>query len=161
MLVVQLSNISEIKESDFHDNDYKSKIYHLLSLFDQANQFRNNRHKLLLPKDAFPDFLQRIISRLQIAESNNPELENEMLVEDEYLQILLDKKNTIAFLKQQIDDHNKKAEQEKERAEQEKERADNQEKVIIELAKMLKENGAITASIIEKTKLSKEQIDNL
>lgn len=119
----------------------------------------------------------------------NPDLEEQMNVEDEYLAELIKRDNKISFFQQltkqkeqeltkekaRTELEKKKAEQEKVRANQEKERAeqekgkaekerqmaDQNKVVILDLARMLKNSGVSIEMIQEKTKLNIKNIEKL
>ena len=90
ILVIQLPNLQNINESDYQDDEYKSKLFALLKLFDQKSRVKDNEHRLRLIRKFFPGFLQRVIKRLQSADIDNPFLEEKMYAEDEYLKALAD-----------------------------------------------------------------------
>jgi len=99
--VVQLPNLNKISPKEYENDLYKSKLYALLKLFDQqAVEPKSNRHRLRLFKKVFPNFLERVIKRLQAAGSENPELEDQMHAEDEYLRELIERANKIVFFKE-------------------------------------------------------------
>jgi len=159
--VVQLPNLAQIKPSDYEGNEYKTKLYKLLKLFDQAAQNPQNSHRLLLVKRIFPEFLERVINRLRSADRDNPDLESQMNTEDEYLAELIKRDNTISFIKLQLEKTSEKLE-EKDRILEEKDKVlEENKKRLLELAKMLKENGFPMEVIIEKTNLSREEVDLL
>ncbi len=194
--VVQLPNISNIKKEDYQDDEYKTKLYSLLKIFDQQAQNPENKHRLLLVKRIFPGFLERVINRLKSADAENPELEDQMNAEDEYLTELIKRDNTISFFKQELEKTSEELEKtseelektseelektseelektseelektseelEKTSEELEKERKlkERQKQIIIELAKTLKETGVSIEIIMQKTKLTKEEIEKL
>lgn len=159
--VVQLPNLANIQPSDYEGSEYKTKLYKLLKLFDQDAQNPRNSHRLLLIKAIFPDFLERVINRLKSADSDNPDLEEQMNTEDEYLAELIRRDNTISFIKQRLEETSEKLEAEK-RLVQEKDKVlEEKDKLILDLAKTLKENNVPIEFIMEKTNLSKEQLDLL
>ena len=180
--VVQLPNISNIKKEDYQDDEYKTKLYSLLKIFDQQAQNPENKHRLLLVKRIFPGFLERVINRLKSADAENPELEDQMNAEDEYLTELIKRDNTISFFKQELEKTSEKLEKaseelektseelektseelEKTSEELEKERKlkEHQKQIIVELAKTLKETGVPIEIIMQKTMLTKEEIEKL
>jgi len=153
--VIQLPNLNKIDEQEYQNDPYKSKLFALLKLFDQnASEKLSNRHRLRLFKKVFPNFLERVIKRLQAAAIENPDLENQMLVEDEYLSKLIERDNKISFYEQQLKTTFDELEQEK-KARLEK------ENIIFELAKTLKESGFSNQQIAEKTGLSFQIIESL
>jgi hypothetical protein len=202
MLVVQIPNLSNISEAEFKNDEYKSKIYYLLKIFDQDSQ-TDDKHRLVLMKQFFPDFMQRVIMRLQAADSNNPDLEEQMIVEDEYLAELVKRDNKISYFQQLATQEKQRAEEERQRAEEERQRAEQKDKelkeerirtdherqradqkdqelqrertrieqeiqkadenkqVILDLARMLKENGMDIEMIGQKTKLTRREIEDL
>ncbi len=172
--VVQLPNLSEIDEKDYKNDDYKEKLYMLLKLFDQDAQKTNDRHRLLIVKTLFPEFLDRIINRLKSADAENPGLEEQMNVEDEYLSELIRKNNEISFFTEKFEQEKKirkkqdkvireknKKLQENKKVIEEKDRAiSEKDNVIIDLVKTLKSMGKSTEEIQKLTNLSKEEIEN-
>ncbi len=166
--VVQLPNIKNIEKSDYENNEYKTKLYSLLKLFDQQAQNPENKHRLLLVKRIFPGFLERVINRLKAADAENPELEEQMNAEDEYLAELIRRDNTISFIKQELEKTSEELEKTSEELEKTSEELENerklraqQQKIIYDLAKTLKDSGVATEIIMQKTKLSKKEIDDL
>ena len=97
LFVVQLPYLHNIKEEEYQNIEYKQKLYALLKIFDQKSKVRDNEHRLRLFKKNFPDFLERIIKRLQAADVNNPKLEEQMYAEDEYIQALVRRDKEIDF----------------------------------------------------------------
>ena len=152
--VVQLPNLSKIKKSDYENDEYKTKLYLLLKLFDQNAQNKRNSHKLLLIKKIFPKFLQRIIKRLKSADRDNPDLEELMNAEDEYLAELIKRDNEISYFKQELEKE-RKINKEKDKVLNEK------DKIILKFAKSLKDNGISIIKIQEQTNLSNEEINKL
>ncbi len=186
VIIVQLPNLRNIREEDYAEDEYKQKLYSLLKLFDQKSKVSGNEHRLRLIRRFFPGFLDRIIKRLQAASINNQELEEQMLVEDEYLKILIKRDNTISALeiklgqvisekeqviseKEQVISEKEQVISEKEQVISEKEQVISEKeqeleeikKVIIEFARTLKENNVPANIIQEKTKLSLELIKDL
>ncbi len=154
MLVIQLPNLNKIKKEDYENDNYKTKLYLLLKLFDQEAGKNNNKHRLLIVKKIFPKFLERVINRLKSADADNPNLEAQMNAEDEYLSELIRRDNEISYFKLKYNETAKKLEQ-KNKALNEK------DKMILDLAKTLKESGKSTDEIQKLTNLSTEIIDNL
>jgi hypothetical protein len=166
--VVQLPNLSNISESEYESDEYKKKLFALLKLFDQKSKVKNNEHRLRLIRRFFPGFLERVIRRLQSADANNPNLEEQLYAEDEILKALLDSANQISALNEQIVEKDKTIEEkdkslvEKNKAlNEEKERSNNKDKIILELAKTLKDSGFTIDAITQKTGFSIEEIENL
>jgi hypothetical protein len=147
ILVVQLPNIQNITEIDYEGDDYKRKLFALLKLFDQKSKVKDNEHRLRLIRKFFPGFLERVIKRLQAADINNPVMEKQMFAEDEYLKALIKRDNQITWLEEGIEKRDRTIEE--------------KDKIILELAKTLKDNGSPVDLIIQKTGLSKEEIENL
>jgi len=117
-----------------------------------------------------------------IYNTENPELEDQMNAEDEYLTELIKRDNTISFFKQELEKTSEKLEKaseelektseelektseelEKTSEELEKERKlkEHQKQIIVELAKTLKETGVPIEIIMQKTMLTKEEIEKL
>ncbi len=172
--VVQLPNLSEIDEKDYKNDEYKEKLYLLLKLFDQDAQKTNDRHRLLIVKTLFPEFLDRVINRLKSADAENPDLEEQMNVEDEYLSELTRKNNEISFFTEKFEQErkirkkqdkviqeSKKVIQEKDKKLQENKKViEEKDNVIIDLVKTLKSMGKSTEEIQKLTNLLKEEIEN-
>ena len=163
--VIQLPNLNKIKKSDYQNNEYKTKLYSLLKLFDQDAQNKKNSHKLLLIKKIFPGFLERIINRLKSADKDNPDLEEQMNAEDEYLAELIKRDNEISYFKQVLEKTTDKLEKKSTELEKEKQISKEKDKEVeffkLEFAKILKDKGTPTKEIQQKTNLSKEIIDKL
>ena len=154
ILVVQLPNLQNITESEYASEEYKSKLFALLKLFDQKSKVKDNEHRLRLIRKFFPGFLERVIKRLQAADINNPDIEEQMFAEDEYLKALIDRDNQITYFKEEVDKKDKVIE-EKDKTIEEK------NKIILEFAKSLKDSGFTIHAIIQKTSLTKEEIEKL
>jgi len=180
--VVQLPNLTNIQQEDYQNDEYKLKLFSLLKLFDQKSHVKNNEHRLRLIRKFFPGFLDRVILRLQAADVNNPDLEEKMLAEDEYLKALIDRDNKITFFKEQFEKtselllNEKKINVEKDKTITEKDKTitekeialnekdktiTEKDKLIYNLAKMLKENGISDSEINLKTGLTFEEIKKL
>jgi hypothetical protein len=166
--VVQLPNLSKIEKKDYENDDYKTKLYLLLKLFDQEAQNKDNKHRLLIIKKLFPKFLERVINRLKSADADNPDLEEQMNAEDEYLAELIKRDNEISYFKQELEKTTGELEKttgELEKTtgelEQEKKLRKQKDKMILDLAKTLKDSGKSTDEIQKLTNLSKELIDSL
>jgi len=98
-----------------------------------------------------------------------------MHVEDEYLQVLIDRDNQISFLQEQKDmllkevqetkkaseEAKKESEEARKALELEKEEAEKKRKVILEFALFLKSQGLPSAEISERTNLSIQEIEDL
>jgi len=145
--VVQLPNLHHVVEDDYKDDDYKRKLYTLLKLFDQKSIVKNNEHRLRIIRKFFPGFLDRVIKRIQAASIDNPNLEEQMFAEDEYLKTLIKRDNRITYLEGELDKKDKALE--------------DKDKVIIEFAKSLKENGVPIDVIHKKTGLRIDAIERL
>ncbi len=145
--VVQLPNLNKIEEKDYRGDEYKTKLYQLLKLFDQDAQTKTDRHRLMIIKKLFPEFLERVINRLKSADADNPDLEEQMNVEDEYLTELMKKYNEISYFKQKLDEERKLSKE--------------KDKIILDFARILKNSGKSIAEIQELTNLSSELIENL
>ncbi len=181
--VVQLPNIKKIEKSEsYKENEYKTKLFQLLKLFDQKSIVKTNEHRLRIIKKVFPGFLDRVIQRLQAADIDNPDLEEQMNAEDEYLRALEYRDNKISELEQENRKKDKtigekekmigekeKMIGEKEKMIGEKEKTINEkektigekEKTIINLARVMKRNNISIEIIMNETKLPEEIIDSL
>ncbi|MBI4649199.1 MAG: hypothetical protein HY738_22045 [Bacteroidia bacterium] len=62
--VVQLPNLHNISGEEYETDEYKSKLYTLLKLFDQKSRVKNNERRLRLIRKFFHGFLERVIRRL-------------------------------------------------------------------------------------------------
>ncbi len=114
-----------------------------------------------LDKNTKPD--DYIVIPNPIYNTENPELEDQMNAEDEYLTELIKRDNTISFFKQELEKTSEELEKiseklEKTSEELEKERKlkEHQKQIIVELAKTLKETGVSIEIIMQKTMLTKE-----
>ena len=151
ILVVQLPNLQNIKEEDYRDDEYKSKLFALLKLFDQKSRVKDNEHRLRLIRKFFPGFLERVIRRLQSADNDSPYLEEKMFAEDEYLQALINRDNKISFFQEKLEKTTEQLENEKNKSRQ----------LQLALAKALKENGISVDVINKETGLTIEEINKL
>ena len=159
--VIQLPNLKNIKKEEYENNDYKTKLYLLLKLFDQEAQNKNNKHRLLIVKKLFPKYLERVINRLKSADAENPDLEEQMNVEDEYLAELIKRDNEISYFKQELEktvgelEKERELKKQKDRALSEKEKAlSEKDKVLSEKDKILSEKDKILS---EKDKILSEK----
>lgn len=182
LLVVQLPNLHNINEEDYIHDEYKKRLFALLKLFDQKERVRGNEHRLRLIRKFFPGFLDRVIARLQAASIDNPDLEEQMLIEDEYLKALIDRDNKIAFFQEKFEATQKQLGSVKEELESTKEQLDQElklkeekdkilnekdkilnekDQLIRNFAKLLKDSGTSIENIELQTGLSREEIDQL
>jgi len=159
--IVQLPNLSKIQKAEYENDDYKTKLYLLFNLFDQKAQIKENSHRLLLLRTKFPHFFERIINRLKSADSNNPDLEEQMNAEDEYLAELIKRDNEISWFIEQLENTKYQLENTNEQLETEKNINKEKDKMIFNLAKMLKDNGISINEIHLKTGLSINEIEKL
>lgn len=187
--IVQLPNLGKIAEEDYKDDEYKSKLYVLLKLFDQKSKVRNNEHRLRLIRKLFPGFLDRVIKRLQSADIENPNLEEQMYAEDEYLRALVERDNKLGIMEQMLEkkdkviEENKKTIEEKDKTIEEKDKTieenrkvieekdkaieenrkaiEENRKLIIRFAKMLKDSGVSMEEIQKQTGLSVSDLTDL
>jgi len=146
MLIVQLPYIKEVIENDIKDDEYRLKLYKLLKLFDQS-QTTENSHRLQIFRKLFPGYLERIIQRLQSADSEHPEIEDQMNFEDEYIKPYRNSLNEIVVLKDII--------VEKDQVISEKDQQ------IIKMLAVLKSLGMSNVEIAAKTGLSIDEIAKL
>jgi len=154
LYVVQLPYLQEIEKLDLVNNEYKQKLFALLKLFDQRAKKTDNEYRLRLFRKLFPGFLDRVIKRLQSADIDNPNLEKQMQAEDHYLKPLLQRDNKIAWF--QLNKKQMEAElKDKDKA------LEENKKMILNLARTLKEAGKTTEEIQKLTNLSKQEIINL
>ncbi|MBI4647951.1 MAG: hypothetical protein HY738_15520 [Bacteroidia bacterium] len=161
MIVVQLPNLHNIEKSEYKNDKYKTKLYSMLKLFDQQAKIKENTHRLLLLRSTFPGFLERIINRLKSADSDYPDLEEQMNVEDEYLAELEENRNKVTFYKQKIEQKDQELVQKDKELMKNKQELEHNKQTIIDLAKILKESGVPIEKIQQKTNLSNEDIKKL
>ena len=172
LYVIQLPYLNKIDESVLENDEYRSKLYALLSLFDQDSKIMDNEYRLRLFRKMFPEFLDRIIKRLQSADIDNPDLEKQMQAEDYYLKPLLKRDRKIAWYeinKKQMEEKLEKelkVSKEKDKALGEKDKVlGEKDKELnyfkFQFAKTLKNNGKTIAEIQKQTNLSKEEIEKL
>ena len=129
ILVIQLPNLQNINENDYQDDEYKSKLFALLKLFDQKSRVKDNEHRLRLIRKFFPGFLERVIKRLQSADIDNPYLEEKMYAEDEYLKALTDRDNKISFLQDKFEKVSEQFEKVSDQLEKTSEQLDHERKL--------------------------------
>ncbi|MBI4647820.1 MAG: hypothetical protein HY738_14830 [Bacteroidia bacterium] len=129
ILVVQLPNLHNIQEDEYKNDEYKTKLYALLKLFDQKSRVKDNDHRLRLIRKFFPGFLDRVIVRLRSAAIENPLLEEQMYAEDEYLKALIKRDNKISFFEQKLVETEKELDSTKEQLDTTKEQLDHEIKL--------------------------------
>jgi septal ring factor EnvC (AmiA/AmiB activator) len=179
MYIVQLPNIAKINEAEYKNDEYKSKLYTFLTLFNQQSIIDDKGHRLRVFKALYPKEYRRLIQRLQAASKDNPDLEEQMNVEDEYLTEMINLQNDIAFLKDKLEQERKEKEQAKQIAEQErKEREEarkreeqarqkaeqerkEKEETMRKLAKKMKKYGESIEEIMRETGLTRNEIEEL
>jgi hypothetical protein len=175
MWVVQIPNLNQIEKSDYENDEYKTRLYQLFSLFDQQALNKESKHFLYKLKREEPEFLSRVITRLKSAMSQHPELREKMNVEDEFLSEIIRKNYEIDFFQDKYNEEkelrNKREQELVERAEElEKEKQAKQKAIkeaqeykqsMFEFARLLKSQGKTITEISEMTKLSNEEIDKL
>ncbi len=102
--MIQLPNLQRIEHSGkYKETESNQRLFTLLKLFDQKSRVKNNEHRLRLIRKFFPGFLDGVIKRLQSADIDNENFEEQMLAEDEYLQALIRRDNKISFFAQELD----------------------------------------------------------
>jgi len=168
LYVVQLPYLKIAEELYFEPETYKAKLFALLKLFDQRAKKTDNECRLRLFRRLFPGFLDIVIKRLQTADIDNPNLEKQMRAEDHFLKLLLNQYNKIAWFKLNQKETEKKLSETAKQLENEinknkdKDKAlEDKNKVIIEFAKTLKENGVPIDVIYKKTGLTIDEIEKL
>jgi len=154
--VVQLPNLHNITKDEYENDDYKLKLYLLFNLFDQEAQKAENSHRLLLLRKNFPAFLERIINRLRAANIENPDLEEQMFAEEEYLAELIKRDNEIIWYKEELEKTENALKKAKEKLENKRKLDLQNETKLYNLAKILKKNGLSEDEIHENTSLAKE-----
>ncbi len=180
--VFQLPNLKKFKLDDYKGDEYRTKLYYLLKLFDQKSRKKTDKHRLVVLRKLFPDFLERVIRRLKAADADNPDLEEQMHIEDDYLEELNQKNNEIAFFRTQYQLSAKKLKEkdkvlkEKDKVLKEKDKvleeknkvlSENKKKlessneIILQYAKTLKDLGKTSAEIMELTQLSENEVNKL
>ncbi len=98
LYVIQLPYLNDMDKFGFESDEYRSKLYALLKLFDQQAKKTDNEYRLRVFRRLFPKFLDHVIERLQRADIHNPNLEKQMQAEDHYLKPLLHRDNKISWL---------------------------------------------------------------
>lgn len=169
MFTIQLPNLKNIRPQHYENDPFKEKLYRFFKLFDQDNPHQKNVHKLLLMRREFPSgVFRRIINRLKSAMSDYPMLEEQMHVEDEYLEEWRRQKNSIAFLSDKVEEQTLELEKQQHELEKQQQKLEKQQeeletknKAIIEIAKMLKSVGKTPEEIHQITGLPKNQIHEL
>ena len=175
LYVVQLPYLHQIDKACYENDEYKSKLFALLKLFDQKSKKDDNEHRLRLVRRIFPGFLDRVIERLQAADMDNPDLEKQMKAEDQYLKILKERDNKISFFKlkyqkkskelentaKKLDNTAKKLDNTEKQLDNEKRSSQKKDEMIKDLAKTMKENDIPLKIIVEKTQLTEAEIKKL
>jgi len=162
MYTVQLPYLRNIQPEHYENEPFKEKLYTFLKLFDQARHRQDNVHKLLLLRREFSeDQFRRIIQRLKSALAEFPMLEEQMHVEDEYLEEWREHKNTIAFLQTQIEEQQDEINEKNQQIEQQNQLLEDQKEAIRQYARMLDQMGKSTEEIQQLTNLSPEEIERL
>jgi len=173
--VVQLPNLRRIAEEDYRNDEYKSKLFQLLKLFDQEAQNKKNKHRLMLAEGIFPKFLERVINRLKSADADNPDLEEQMNAEDEYLSELIKRDNEISFFRQELEKTaeelgktteelgktTEELEKERELRMQKDMALNEKDRIILEMARSMKASGKSTDEIHQLTRLDPGTIGQL
>jgi len=70
-----------LDQKEYEQSEYKRALYALLKLFDQTAAYDESGHRLRILRTIFPNELDRLIKRLQSADSK--EIEEQMNLEDE------------------------------------------------------------------------------
>ncbi len=176
IIIVQLAHINQVKKKidTFKSNSKLIDTYRLLSLFDQGLVYNNNPHRLCYDLNDVPKKFKRIVRRLKSAALENPDLEEQMYAEDEYLEALKYKSRLINNLKKELDSTTKEldkeksirliAEEEKQKAEVEKQRAeDEKQKAEVEkqILKLFYIKRMSIEGISKKYKISIEEIEKI
>jgi hypothetical protein len=172
LYVVQLPYLNKIDKSFLEKDEYRSKLYALLKLFDQQAKKTDNEYRLRLFRRIFPEFLDRVIKRLQTADIDNPDLEKHMQAEDNYLKPLLRRDNKISWLLMNKKQTEKKLKDTTKELDNTTKELDNEKKISkekdkelkffkLQFAKTLKNNSKTTEEIQKQTNLSKEEINKL
>jgi len=91
----------------------------------------------------------------------NPELEDQMHAEDEYLRELIERANTILFYKDKLEKTTQELQTKSQELEKERQKREQQEKIILDLALSLKKSGMRSTEIQTMTGLSLNEIQNL
>ncbi|NJL74794.1 MAG: hypothetical protein HC892_06910 [Saprospiraceae bacterium] len=162
ILVVQLPNLHKISPSEYEGDEYKTKLYALLKLFDQKSTVNNNNeHRLKVMRRLLPGFLERVVLRLQAADSNYPDLEEQMFIEDEYLKALIDRDNKISYLGAKLEEKDKALVEKDKALEEASKMIANQQQIILNYARQLKAEGKNNIEIQANTGLPLETIEKL
>ena len=163
--VAQLPYLNQIDKSDYEDDEYKSKLYALLKIFDQQAVTKDNEHRLRLARKIFPKSLNRILKRLASADKDNPDLEKHMQAEDVYLNALKERDNKISYFKLKFKETTKELDNTTKELDNTTKELDNTTKELklfkLKLAKTLKDSGMLITEIQKQTNLSKDEIDKL
>jgi hypothetical protein len=130
----------------------RNEIEILLSVFDQSHRFIDNHHILDISEMDFSEEFRPVIRRLQQA-LESPNIKNQMIAEDDYIECFKINEREIAKQRQSIEEKDKTIE-EKDKTIEEK------DKTIFAITQSLLElqqtNSEITQSLSEKEKAIEE-----
>jgi hypothetical protein len=125
----------------------------LLSIFDQNRRLSYDHHILNVPEKDFPDDVRPMIRRLQQA-TENPEIKNQMIAEDEYVEYfritertIEDQKKTIVKHKQTIEEHKQTIEAHRQTIGELKRMAEEQTQTLEEMKRMFEKKDSEFAEI--------------
>lgn len=131
VLAVQLPNIKHFEREKLPEN--LQKVYDLLNLFNQEHKLAGNDHRLRIQPEN--EKLVRLVKRLQSILLEHQDLEEQMHVEDEYINVLEERERQNAYLIEQIgksEEARKKAEAEKQEAIEREQKAEKEKQAAIE-----------------------------
>ncbi len=138
----------------------RSELEKLLSIFDQTNKETNDTHVLNINEENFPEKYREIIRRLVKANSE-PEIRRKMDLEDDLVEEIRNKDLAIKRRDKKIAEKDEKiAEKDEKIAERDEKIAEKDEK-LLETAKLLKNLKVDIEIIIQKTGLSRKEIDKI
>jgi len=141
-----LTHDSFIIQIPYLKDKRRSELEKLLSIFDQTNKETNDTHVLNINEENFPEKYREIIRRLVKANSE-PEIRRKMDLEDDFVEEIRNKDLAIKRRDEKI-------------AEKDEKIAEKDEK-LLETAKLLKNLKVDIEIIIQKTGLSRKEIDKI
>ncbi|TAE51101.1 MAG: hypothetical protein EAZ89_10750 [Bacteroidetes bacterium] len=128
-----------------------------LSIFDQSAQSDTRGHILALSEDDFPEAYRPVIRRLHKA-LQNPNIEEEMDLEDEVLSEFHKKDELLAAALQREEEEKRRADEEKLRADEALQRVDEERRTKNALIRRLHSLGLDIAGIARDTGMDEAEV---
>ncbi len=101
----------------------RTTLERFLSIFDQANQLKTNRHILTIDEKDYPESYHPVIRRL-IKALQSPKIEDDMEIEDEVVNEFNKQARMIELEREKAEREQQRAEEERRKAEEERQKAE-------------------------------------